>query len=812
MRSIENNLKYNLLGSLKDDELWLQFMEAIAEELELERIHIFEKQDLFNPYVGEQDKLLDLSEMFGYNPNLILDNTTEMIKSEYLSIPYRIRFKSTYDGYYFIFKQINASGDIYNYYYDGNKLIKAMEYDTSLEKILNGSYVYGTIFTFNEPDKNFSTTLGGETVYLDNEVFLDTKVGNYWWYLDKGMDIKPTKHLGIEYYPMGLMTDDEGNECILNKYWFNYLEVGVEYNRRVPIVPHLGLQLSAVFKENATYDFLTPSNEYTIDDLKLKVATSFNFNKKFITTDAIELDNSVHLDALQEWTLDTSSSGGEGIKSEDFKYICCGDGSVSLPNKEHGNIFKYNDFILFYTFDDNDNLSYVEDYSRIANKGELIGDTIKVEGITSKTINFNGSTYVKSTNDINVSSEDTFSINFWINPNNRNYIESTYDMCIFELGDFLKCTYNYSDREMKVVFNESTTSTISNINYSTNYYINIEITNRMMNVYVNGELKSTTSLSAKTSNVYLYIGNNSTLSNYYIGIIDSFYILNKFISESDKLYIYNNKQSIVTHLGNFLARYSLSHYSEIYDINKIRLIQSHVNALDVNDEFIFKTDDVMDTSTVYIGSVKRTPLLEKYFKYTYTKEDTTQTTITANESGEFFTEDGKLIRGKIDYDSGAYTIYPYNREYITDLVLDIFDDGQLINPFTVQLQENIESMTLKGTVVTENLTYTFTSAPNGELSAPTQYLNGNIDYEHGILTLNFLTEDVKSVTISYSYFEDLGMLPNSDVFVDYKLKEGYITEVGIENANHELLAYMTFPKVEFNTIQDFISVGFYMLK
>lgn len=818
MASITENLIYNLMSSLKNDDLWVQFMEAIGEELTLERDFIFEKKELFNPNTNKQDRLFDLSEMFGYNPNLILNNSLEMLKSEYLSIPYRIRFKTTYDGYFFIFKQVDANGDVYNYYYDDSKLIKAMNYQSSIDKIMNGDYKYGDIFLFNEPDKNFSVISSDNSIRLDDEnIFLDVKFGNYYWYLDKNVSVLPTKHLGIEYYPKGLMLNDNDEECIMNKYWFNYLEVGVEYTRRVPIVPHIGLQLSAVFKQNSGYNYLTPMKEYTIDDLKLNASTVFSFNKSFVQIESVRLDtNNTHLDSLNRWALDIESEGGEGVTSDSFKYICCGDGSSSLPNVENFNIFSFPNIVLFYTFDDTDDSNVITDYSNVSNNARLYGDTIKVKGITSSTINFNGSTYAQTNNPLNLNSGDTFSINFWLNPNNVSHKENTNNMCVFDIQNFLTAIYNYSDRSLRIAFDGNLISTVS-VDFNEIVYMNIEFSNSIITVFKNGVQISSSSVSSITRSCEVYFGANSSQSNKYIGIFDSFYIMDKLFTSSEKSYIYENRLSIITHLNNFLARYELSSFSEIYENDFVRLIQSHVDALDVKEEFLFNTNDETDTNTVYMGTVKRTPLMPKYFEYYYKKDDDSIVKIKANESGEFYKEDGTLIRGDINYDSGFYRIYPFDKDLVSDVDVDISQytvvtiEGVEKHHVVANLHDNIEFQTLKGSITLSNHTSQTFSTYENNISGGYPYIDGTINYETGVLDL-YLDPTVENVSVTYSYFIDLEMKPNSSVFADYKIKEGYITEVGLENANHQLLAYMSFPKVEFNTIQDFISVGFYMLK
>ena len=49
--------------------------------------------------------------------------------------------------------------------------------------------------------------------------------------------------------------------------------------------------------------------------------------------------------------------------------------------------------------------------------------------------------------------------------------------------------------------------------------------------------------------------------------------------------------------------------------------------------------------------------------------------------------------------------------------------------------------------------------------------------------------------------------------MNYKTKNSIkINEIGLEDENHELMAYMTFPDVEFNTIYDNLSALFAISK
>ena len=59
------------------------------------------------------------------------------------------------------------------------------------------------------------------------------------------------------------------------------------------------------------------------------------------------------------------------------------------------------------------------------------------------------------------------------------------------------------------------------------------------------------------------------------------------------------------------------------------------------------------------------------------------------------------------------------------------------------------------------------------------------------------------------FIEDLDILPNSPIYISYITKNNLpITEVGLENENKELMAYMTFPKIELLSSNNHIATNF----
>ena len=113
--TINKALQKTLLSPLTHDLLWSQFLESFSYELQNMRDKYSTIKNNWNVNKNDKSNLIRISESFGYTPNLIINNTIDMSKREIDSIPYRIREKTTYDGYYLIFQQNNSKkGQIIN--------------------------------------------------------------------------------------------------------------------------------------------------------------------------------------------------------------------------------------------------------------------------------------------------------------------------------------------------------------------------------------------------------------------------------------------------------------------------------------------------------------------------------------------------------------------------------------------------------------------------------------------------------------------------------------------------------------------------
>lgn len=803
MNNIERFLHYNLISSLTTDDLWLQFLSAISEELELIKSQIYKSKVLYNYKYQQQDGIIDLSEMFGYTPNLIIDNSLDMLKREYESIPYRIRNKTTYDGYYIIFKLIEELGEIYNYYWTGEKLIKALNFDETISKL--DDFILTNPFINIIPDKNFSVISDGSTYRLDTNLILDKKFGNKVWTFDENTSISPTKHLGIEYYADSLIIKNN-EEYIITSEYINYLLEGVMYTKRVPIVPHVGIQLTGITYENGSNNYFNPDFSYSIPKLKLNICITFNYTKNFADKKKFFLDNGFFTDETILWNLDNSIENSNLDMLDKIKYISCGTGTLSTPSNDNINIFDYTSMVLYYSFDDGGDTDNITDFSINQYNAKVYGQTKKVNGVIGKTVNFNGETYVKSDNPIRFLTEN-LSIGFWLkiyNSENETYFIFDYD--VFKMW--------YSLSEQKLYYSlSSLNGSIDNIKVDTLYHIivEIDITNGQLRIYIDTNLIKSESLQGFYMGEYnLYIGSDLNTNNKFIGIIDSLWLMTKIYSQKDKEYIFSKKLGILTHLSNKLAEYEIDE-QEKFSNSKWLAIFSYVTPNNVVNEFAFSVNGDFTLNGKSNYPFKKGTLSLRYKKRMLLQNQDYEETLVDNEFGGFINlKTGEKVDGKINYSTGEFSLNRETYFYISNyrfLKSEVFNSEGLYLNF-----ENIKESSFKITYSISDTVYVASDDGMGNISG--EGVEGTINYDDGYIKLeNSMEIDGEYVIIEFTYIKDLELLLNSPVYIDYITSDNIpITEVGLEDENKQLLAYMTFPKVELLDYNNYLAVNFLIKK
>lgn len=797
---IEEFLHYNLISSLKSDELWLQLLSAIAEELTLIKDQIYKSKLLYQYREQGEDGILALSKMFGYTPNLIVDNSLDMLKREYESIPYRIRNKTTYDGYYIIFKLIAELGEVYNYYWTGEKLIKALSFNETL-LILDNSILTDPFLNV-VPDKNFSVITKGGTYDLDAGIFLDEQFGNKYWTFDENLAISPTKHLGIEYYVDSIILKNN-EEYLMTSEYINYLLVGVLYTKRVPIVPHVGVQITGVTYEDGSNNFFNPDFEYSVPSIKLNICTAFNYTKNFVNLKDFELDDERTLDETILWKLDKNFDPNAFDFLKQIKYISCGVGKLSTPNTKNFNIFDYSKMVIYYSFSDNGDTNTIKDYSINSYNAKVYGEIKKIDGIIGKTVNFNGQTYVKSDSEIRFPKEN-LSLGFWIEPHvNDEEIEEYFilDYDIFKM--------KYSLSENKIYYYLSTLEgSIENIFIDNIYFIIVEmdILSHELRIFVNSILNQTQSLPEINIGEYsLYIGSDSNLSSKFIGLIDSFWLMLKIYTQQEKNYLYEKKLGILTHLSNKIAEYELDDHEKISN-NKWLAVFSYVSPNIVRNEFVFN----VNSDPTFFG--KTNYLFEKgTFSLVYKgKNYIEQTLIDDTFGGLIRVDTGEKVNGSIDYSTGQFSLtreteFKINSYRFT--IEEAFNEDGFFLGF-----ENIKKTSLKINYTISDITYEAIDDGNGNISGVG--ISGTINYTDGYISLEKSRElQGTYILIDFIYIVDLNILDDSPVYVNYTMKMNVpITEIGLEDENKELMVYMTFPKIELLNSNNHIATNFIIKK
>lgn len=761
---INKTLQNNLLSPLTVDPLWGQFLHAFSYELDNLRTQYGNIKNTYNLYENDKDGIVRIAETFGYEPNLVINNSQYMARKESESIPYRIKRKTTYDGYYMVLQQNAQLGEVFSYYYDNYKLVKAIDYDATIKKLNSYNNNHNIPFYGVTPIKNFSSFINSNTIMLDYRedgkiVYPDNKVENlrlysldqtYFnpcWRLDKSYTKIPTKHLGIEYFPrhyyceyftnLGVAvdevdtystffklkeyyipksinitindktlnliisesdgieyyTDDEdilnplsnynissgeltlvfdnipsGHEIIVSynidlfitSDYFYCLEFGAEYNKRCPIIPHTGFFITADIKQGRGSDGWTKDADgWTIPDLKLKAITSSSYNREITISEKIILDNATDaqgqpsgkdnfkLDSTIKWFLDSSSESSATLDKK-FKYIAYGDGALPIMNDDCSDVFSYKNLLFSYNLNTDDDSDFILDASKNKINCSVVGNTIKIDSIINKSLNFDGTTYAKSNARLNVVANESYSLGIWFNANKE---PTTTTETIFD--NFINISYDYENEKL-LLDSDEIDCTKDEPHF---LCLNFNGEDSEMAVYLDSVLMNTISYSVPSVSDFIYIGCDSSLQNKFYGQIDNLWMMNKTVESSVIYYVYNNKITVISHMGNRLGYYELSE-NEIYKkVDDYTIVQSYVKAMDVVHEISVINEE---GSNYYTSQTRFKPIYNPYFNIKYYNNSHEQITLYANEKGNFYRKiddtHNEMITGGINFETGIWNL------------------------------------------------------------------------------------------------------------------------------------------------------------
>lgn len=448
-------------------------------------------------------------------------------------------------------------------------------------------------------------------------------------------------------------------DLIMTSDYFYYLEQGMEYNRRCPIIPHTGVFLSVDIASSRGSDFYYPNeNHYTVPDLKIKAITASSYNRYITLTDSSRLDNAwdeqgqptsnenYKLDSLIKWTLDSETTEKEEL-AKNFKYIAYGNKPLNIINDENNQIFNQNAMIFYYNLNSDDYSATIYDNSSNQINCTVVGDDLKIDSIIDKSLDFNGETYAYSNATLSIDSSQDYTLGLWFKAS-----DSTESSIGTIFNSFINISYDYSNN--KLIIDEY------EFDCDRNYHLlclQFNHTSNTINVYIDcidyGQFDFTLSPSSYT----IYLGTNDSTNNNFYGEIDNIWLLAKTLNDTQMSYIFDNKISVISHMGNRLSYYELTD-DEIYDDddNNYLLVQSYVKSMDINNEKTMLVYDSSDSAN-YTYTTKFSPIIPAYFKMSYTDSLGKTIAIKSNEDGMFYNEDtGAIITGGIDFDEGVWNL------------------------------------------------------------------------------------------------------------------------------------------------------------
>lgn len=263
------DLKKLLPKALQSEIFWADLMDTLKDELDLIKIERFNNllyyYDLNNN--GDKELLKEVAIGYGYEIDNSLFDTLEYVQTDTESIGFRKRFKTTYLGYEYDYKSALYDGDVSILYFDGEKLIRAIDVQTFT--------ILANLTDFSLPSKfigerNYFQFFTGDLAY--DSAFSYDEVGLQY---DLSFNKISTKHIAVEYAPDQLI-DVEGTNFTMTNEYLEYLAFGTNQNRRAIETPHNGVQLTFLMDESGYVDNLLPSSgSYSYPTMEFSQSTIF---------------------------------------------------------------------------------------------------------------------------------------------------------------------------------------------------------------------------------------------------------------------------------------------------------------------------------------------------------------------------------------------------------------------------------------------------------------------------------------------------------------------------------------------------------
>lgn len=540
-----------LPANLKN-QFWIDFLDAVSEELELykeERIDVLKDFYVLRNITDEQ-QLIDIAKSFGYTPDRSVDDSLDYLKLVVSLINYKVKYKTSYIGYDFIFKAINTLGYVYNLYIDAGKFIRGLNFE-EVYNSLNAITDYSLPFLDYIPEFYYSLDVIAIST-LDAGGTLDGIVPT----LDATYDLNTTHYLSIDYTPFQLIIEDSVEYYMTNTY-LEYLLTGSLYNKKTTEYPQCAYQFNLLLDTSGYFDNLSNA-AYSTPALKLNCSTTnssyYNKTADLFLDQPTGTDSNMDLDLEVPWGLDqTLPPALTGDVDFDFHEICFGDTNKGMLSKDFADI---NENLIAYwdfdeagaTFVDNTFNNYI---------GNLFGDYSYVPSNIGKSVKFNDTTGYGIVNNIILADSDK-TISFWVKS------EAPVTGTILEIDNLCKIDYIETTigpvitKELSIDFigNSSTANITIPFEFDEDYHLislKIDKTGNLGSFYLDGVFNSSADISTigvigGSSN--LYLGIDSTLTDSYVGEIEEIRIYSGLLDDTYINYLYTSLLGNIKRLGN----------------------------------------------------------------------------------------------------------------------------------------------------------------------------------------------------------------------------------------------------------------------
>jgi len=296
---MENYLNKKLPINMKN-QLWIDFFDCLQEEFLLIKTEIEKKKFLYDIDNMDYERMLEIVNLFKIPFNVSVDNRESFLREEIKSLPFRLKNKATLKIFRSFIKRMERRGDVYIYFFDGERLTKSTYPMLKSSSSIQPRQVY-----YIESNIN-STGFIEKQIKLDEGRKLDE---DETWKIDNALVKKVTKHLALEIFldelffsgldgsapnaggypsvglapsktlpPSKTLSPTPRIAYLIAKEYFEYIETNANAFRKVSDVVRVGCQLNA-FADNSRFFNSETNLDFTIQKIRLNaVTTDFMLN------------------------------------------------------------------------------------------------------------------------------------------------------------------------------------------------------------------------------------------------------------------------------------------------------------------------------------------------------------------------------------------------------------------------------------------------------------------------------------------------------------------------------------------------------